>query len=649
MSQNPMAVFLATALTLSGIGGAARAQSTAPSLASLSPKLAWIVKEKLRGGYNYNPPLEYFPIAKNCGMNAIISRLEIANQPSGDVNLVGTLKPGARKPDALISYELIEPSSKLARELGLHWFYMLNLAGSYGNYIDGIRDNPRRFNNGKLPASTDDIYWQRVVEDRFLRVARMLQGDEYQIDGFLIDPEMYALRGATPPGLDVGDFALDQFLKAKGMDLDLSGMDMDARHTWLRKHKLTADLETFQIERIETLATRTRERVQELFPDAVFGFLLWRDSLWFRAVARGFGTARTPCFVGPESTYPGGFSPEFLKYRDFVRREADAPILFVPGLSLSCDESDALMKVLPGNLYHRSATTEGYWFWALSRAFGDAAQRGRATAMLARVNSELNRRANAAGPYESSLKPAPLPAGIPAHLHDTLLSARSWTRPDASALPATMPAGRTAMGLRGLHTLVFAAEKGKRYTLRIRNVQLGRYTSPTSVSFFRPGASQIKIPDIPLHATKDVSVIADVSGMWLVSITSHNNAFTVDPADSGAVLYAPGKVAGCGGKGEGRIYRWFFYVPRHVDTFTMNYGGTGHEPATFRVFRSDGSVDFEHSDVRKSTTREVRAGDEAGQVWWLETSGIVEDYAFGFTGIPTLFASDPARLLCPTR
>ena len=71
--------------------------------------------------------------------------------------------------------------------------------------------NPRRFNNGKLQSPLDEIYWTRVVENRFLRVADMLSGDEYQIDGFLIDPEMYAQKGAVPGDIDYGDFALSRF------------------------------------------------------------------------------------------------------------------------------------------------------------------------------------------------------------------------------------------------------------------------------------------------------------------------------------------------------------------------------------------------------------------------------------------------------
>jgi len=134
----------------------------------LSPRLAWVRREKIRAGYNYNPPVAYFALAKKCGLNAIISRLEIANSDAGDVALRRRLEPGAPTPAALVSYDLIQASAGRARQLGMHWFFMINLGAARANIDDGFRNNPRRYNNGRLFAPTDDIYWTRVTENRFL-------------------------------------------------------------------------------------------------------------------------------------------------------------------------------------------------------------------------------------------------------------------------------------------------------------------------------------------------------------------------------------------------------------------------------------------------------------------------------------------------
>lgn len=650
VTRYPFTRLLAAALCLGASTMAAQGQHDLGTgvEAAMSPKLAWIAKDKMRAGYNYNAPLEFYPIAKACGMNAIFARLEIANDPRGDVGLLDTLKPGARKSDALQSYELIEPSSRLAKKLGLHWFYMLDMAGSRGNYNDGVRDNPRRYNNGELFAPTDDIYWTRVVENRFMRVAEMVRGPEFQIDGFLIDPEMYALHGSTPPGLDVGDYALGEFLEHAGLTMDFKGLSMEERHERLGKQNLLERLEAFQFERVKALAQRTRERVQAIHPDAVFGFFLWRKSFWFRAVAAGLSTARTPCLVGPESTYSGVFDEHFLAYQDHVRREAKVPILFVPGLALGSEDAPDMLAAFEGNLYHRGITTQGYWFWALSRAFGNAEKRGTVSKMLATVNSELDKYSQSGGKHDSPLKPKALPAGVPTHLQDTLLAARSWVPVPETALPdkAPPPAG---MQLRGLHTFVFRARKGDKVAFQVMNVRLGQYFSPTSVKAFRPDGSEVDVGMVPLNESRELTVEVDQTGNWLVAVTSGKtvgNAFRVSSAAPQTVLYAPrGPVAGC--RGEEAVFRYFFYVPKATQSFELEMAASKGEVATFRLFGPDGALLQEEVALTRKVTRTIDAKALAGRVCWLETTDVIEDHSFELIGIPTIFACEPGQLLVP--
>ncbi|MDP6356054.1 MAG: hypothetical protein QF473_13175 [Planctomycetota bacterium] len=611
--------------------------------AAMSPKLAWIAREKIRAGYNYNASLESFQFARKCGLNAIFSRLEIANSPSGDVGLRASLSRGKRKPDALVSFELIEPSSRLAKQLGLHWFYMLDLAASRGNYHEGIRGHTRRYNNGRLFAPTDNIYWTRVVENRFLRVAKMLQDDPFQIDGFLIDTEMYSLGGATPPGLDYGDYALGEFVKEKGLKVEFRKLSIPERQEWVKGKRLEGELEKFQFDRIEALARQTREKVQAFHPDALFGFFLWRDSFWFRAAAAGFATARTPCLVGPESTYPGGYSDDFLDYQDHVRRKAGVPILFVPGLALGLPSSPGRLKVLPGNLFHRSIRSQGYWFWSLSR-LGNVEQRKPFLELLGSVNSELDHYLGSHGEYRSPLRPAPLPMDIPAHLQDTLLRARSWLRLPKDTLPTDPPAP-SGMGLRGLHTFVFKAEKGDEAKFVVKNRQLGRYISPTAVMCFRPDGSKIQFDNIPLNQSSEIAVKVDASGAWVFAATSHNNAYFIEPQESGAVLYSPRAVGGCGGKSD--AYRYFFYVPKETEAFHLRMGGSQHESASFRLFAPNGQQILEEKNQTKVVKREIKAPGLAGRVCWLEITDIVEDHSFELLDIPNVFAARPEQLLAP--
>ena len=620
--------------------------------ARLAPRLAWITKEKIRAGYNYCPPIEYYSLAEQCGMNAIIARIEIANDPSGDEGLRARLKPGQRTPHVLESLDLLVGSSRAAKQLGLHFFYMLNTGGSMGNVKDGFRGNPRRYNNGDTFSPMDDVYWTRVVEARFLRVARMLEPDEFQIDGFMIDPEMYALGGRLPGDVDYGDFALGEFMAAQGVKLDFKAMSIAERRGAIEQRGLARDLYQFQFERVKALAQRTRERVHAVHPDAIFGVITWRDWLWYKAVAAGFATERTPFFVGPESTYPGSFDGEFVKVHASVRQQAGVPILFVPGLRFGLEGKPPAvptehMKVLPGNLYHRAINTHGYWFWALTRMGRTPEQRKPFLDVLRRVNNELDKHLASGGKYGSPLKPAPLPTGEPPGLQELLVDVRSWRPLPASALPVDPPPA-VPVCFRGLHTFVLHAGAAEEFVLHLRNRPLGRYTAPTACTLYRPDGAIQRPDDIPLGQTRRLSHEADHPSLWLAGVTSHNNAFVVLPGTRGAAIVERGSFRLSGNARSG-TYRLFFYVPKGTKSFVLSLRGHTHEWTTFRVFDSAGTQLLEERELKKQVQRTVSVRGHDGKVWWIETSEMVDDLRFALEGIPNIVALRPQDLLAPRK
>lgn len=618
-------------------------------LAQLSPNLSWIRTEGFRLGYNYSASLDWYPRAKVCGMNGIISRLEIANDPSGDEALDGKYPEAGKVPDFLRCWRLVRPSSRAAEQNGLRFFYMLNLGSSRGTINDGFRDNPRRYNNAKLFSPLDDIYWTRVVENRFLRVAEMLAGDEYAIDGFLIDPEMYAEGGATPSDVDYGDFALSEFVKATGEELEFEGVSIAQRRRLIAERGLKDRLYEFESERVRAFAQRTRQKLQAKVPDAILGFFLWRDHLWFKAVAAGFSTPTVPCWVGPESTYPGAFDEAFLDYQDAVRRQAGVPILFVPGLRYGYEGGAApteFLKVLPGNLYHRSINTQGYWFWAMSRLGRTENERAPFIKVLRTVNAELDRFFAANRKYQSLLRPAPLPAGLPMNLRDLLSGIGAWQPVPPEALPKNDP-GPAGMSLRGLSAFGVLAKEGQEIAFRVQNVRLGPYTSATACTFYGPDGSQAQQCQIPLGETRTVTQQADKAGVWILAITSHNNAFWIMPEADSCVLASPQGFHLCKSRGPQKLSRFFFYVPRAAASFKIQMSASEGETATFRVFNAAGEMVCQHEKLDKEITEEFVTGDQAGRVWWLETQEAVEDHGFLLVGIPNIVAARADRLLVP--
>jgi hypothetical protein len=302
----------------------------------------------------------------------------------------------------------VQPSARLAKELALNWFFMVNLAALDGNYQDGVKDNPRRYNNGKIWAPTDSIYWTRVVENRFLRVANLCRGEQYRVDGFLIDPEMYLLDSAKPTAPDFGDYAMQQFLHSQELKFEYLNATIRERKNWLVRNRLMDELLRFQFDAIKKMALRTRQRLQAVVPGAILGFFMWRNNIWFKAVAAGFATEQTPCFVGPELTYPGGFSILFLRYSELVKKQAGVPILYVPGLDLSHQRAMAAGKALTGNLYHRCINSDGYYFWSLQRSFDTAAPEP-VLKLLSKVNAELDKYEQSDGRYSSPLRAKAFP------------------------------------------------------------------------------------------------------------------------------------------------------------------------------------------------------------------------------------------------
>ena len=624
--------------------------------AQLSPKLSWIVNEKFRASYNFAAPPELYEAAKACGLNAIISRLDIANDPSGDVALRKSMKPGDAKPIPLLCYDLVRPSSRRAKELGLHWFFMVNPGAFKENFDDGLRDNPRRHDNGWNFSATDDIFWTRVIENRFLRVAEMLRGDEYQIDGFMLDPEMYAHDGARPAGgVDFGDFALGQFSNAEGVTFAYQELSIAERRESVRQRGLTEKLTQFQFQRIKALAQRTRRRVQAVHPEALFGSLLWGNSIWDRALAAGFSTPSTPYMVFPEQTYPGEYSEAFLQLQDRVRREAKVPILFVPGVGiksyaqtvLTAEQKAARMKIMPANVYHWAIRSQGYWIYHLT-TLEDPETHADFLTLTGTVHGELDRYLAAGGQYESALKPGPLPSGVPIHVRNALRDARAWqwSPVPKKALPPNPPSA-TALQFRGLHTFVLQARAGDRFEFDIDHARVGNYSEPVSVTAHKPDSAQVSYEPIPLGGSATIVVNADQPGTWVVVVDAGRNACVLRTRGPASALYHPDGSASVWGKRDS-VLRYFFFVPEKTARFVFKPTAYGQEDATFRLFGPDGKLIVEEQNLTHPVQHQIDAGPLAGKVCWIEVSDIMEDCYFALEGIPNILATEPDRLLVPT-
>ena len=619
--------------------------------ANWSPRIQWIAKERIRATYNYSFMVPWYAEAKRMGLNAVITRLEIPNSPEQARELRRTSGD-----DFWMIHDLdkVQASGRAAKEQGIHLLVMVGMGASAVTIEDGFRDNPRRYNNGEDFSPLDEIYWTRVVENRFLWLADMLQGQEYQLDGFMIDPEMYAAGARHGPDVDYGDYALEQFTQATGIDLEYKSLSIAERAKLIDREGLEARYEQFQFERIKSLAARTRERVQAKVPDAILGFFIWRNTLWYRALAAGFSTPEVPCLVATESTYPGTFDDQFLNNAQQLRQQAGASVLYIPGVAMFWGKSPEYLEALAANSYHRAIHTDGYWIYAFGLLGDTPEQRRPYFDAFGATNRELIKWAEsraAGSKYESSLAARPVPIDAPPELSTRIYDIRRWQPIEPSQLSPKLPPP-TGMVLRGKQIFYMKAKRGDKLALDVRTVKLGSYASPTVCQFYRPGMTSIDKPEIPPGEMRRVEVVADEEGYWACVVASLNNAFEVMPLSRSATIWPPegDGVWLCTDLGKKKLRRCFFVVPESTESFKMQYFAEPGEPATFRLFAPDGKLAHEHVHLTEPAGNEVRVDpDVSARVWWLESENTQEDHHFSVF-VPegeVAVAARPEQLLVP--
>lgn len=607
-----------------------RPPATATPTSNWSPKIQWIAKERFRGAYSYSCELSYFPEAQRAGVNAIITRLEIPNTPKQAKEL-----RSATNSDFWMLRDLdkVKATGRAAKEHQIHLFVMVNMGASPVTIDDGFRNNARRYNNGTDFSPIDDIYWTRVVENRLLWLADMLAGSDCQVDGFMIDPEMYAAGARHGPDIDYGDFAMREFTQATGIEFAFESLTIAERIRLINRKQLASQYRQFQFNRLQALAQQTREKLQAKVPDAIMGFFIWRNILWYQAVAAGFSTPRVPCLVGTESTYPGTFDELFLQEAQQKRKQAAVPILYIPGVAVLGGKSPEYLAAIAANSYHRAIHTDGYWIYSFA-LFGDKpAERKPYLDVFTTTNRELDRwaRARATGAsYQTTLSAGPVPIDVPAKLYEQIFDVRRWRPLTAEELPKNPPQS-TALVLRGKHTFFIRAQRGDKLAMNVRTIQLGNYTSPTACQFFRPDMTSIQTPQIPPGENKRIEVVADVKGFWACVVGSLNNAYEVTPLSKTAAIWAPDDDAlwACASPASSQPQRFFFAIPNDVEQFTIQYFSEPTEPATFRLFDPDGKLLHEHVRLTKLASHEVHVdpGIKA-RAWWVETDQAAEDHFF---------------------
>ncbi len=585
---------------------------------------AWVEQEKIRS--YWGPPVELIEPLHDAGFNVIIQRLELAvnnEQRAADqkVNVEGYTFEQAE--------QIIKESSALCKKLGMRYFFCLNLSAMPHIAQAGFKDNPRRCVDGVRPCPLDELYWNRIIINRFNKAMELLDGENYRIDGFIIDPEMYAFPNTimTLPCYCkdcIAEFATEN-PKAGAM------VDVNDKAEWLVQQGLAKNFEDSQFNRMCRVVKQVEKAVHAERSDLVIGFAIWENSLWFKAFATGLSSESMPVMIIDEMpTYSGAYDESYLAYQQTLANQVPVPFINCPGIWINRNASgevpEKLLKVVPGNLYHRTIRADGYFLYASDRWGGNRQTAAPFTTVFKTINAELDKYLKSNGTYQSSWKPQRLPVDPPANLRSLLAQAQGWQlikEPNAAMSSLSTPHLRESEGQ--THIIIFKAKKGDQVRITMTTAQLGHYIDKGSLSVFAPDANGIG--DIFCECNKSASynMEANQSGAYAVVATANSNAYAIDIAGAPWVVVSPTiKLNRVGGK-------LFFYVPQDMKTLSASLGGGG-ERADFVLYDPDGAAVYSKKAVEGPETVELSVAGKSG-VWAIEIANIEDDTLFSIKDI----------------
>lgn len=598
--------------------------------------LAWVHRDKIRMGWT-PVQMEQYHRMKQAGMNAVMPRHEL------DVVLhydpANAEKPLSKNDAEMIA--AIREEAKLSKKLGLKYFHSLNLAAESQNYEMGFKDNPARFNDGRLPSPVDPVYWNRVIVDRVRRVLDLLEDKKtYALDAIIIDPEMYALADGLPGHADYGRFAFETYLKESKTVPPLAELTTAAeREAWIVAKKLKPAYERWQFNRVRDFGRQLERVVHSRRPELILGYIIYENKMWFHAMADGLSTKKMPAFVGPETTYSGVMDERMAAYLNQIRRELKVPVLLVPGVMMMQDKGQApleLLKVLPGNIYQRCQMTEGYWVYAIYTFGNTEAEQKPFFDALKIVDDALDMQARTG--RVASLKAQPLPIAKPAGFDALIGDARNWVPLPAGTAMAQRPFA--PVKLRGSFPVMLWPKTREPATLSLSAIQLGVYLDQCEAVMLDANGQLLWRDIIPFNRTTVLRSPETPFGLVASLVGAGQNAFEVQDSNSDLVIVPDDYLtinAHFGFAG-----RYYFYVPPGKTDFKISLQGHAGETADYNLYDAGNEAVLNVKTLKATQTFDVKVTKPG--VWCIESEYVVDDAGFKLLDLPNIFAIRPTGL-----
>jgi len=307
---------------------------------------AWIDNEKIRGAMDFEhvDKRAHFAKLADSGINALV--VSFANLDVDTPEEIARMKKQAG----------------WCADLGLHLFVKTRLCGDKPE-LRYLIPGGRRYvdKNGlvlkKTPCPVDPVFWEAVVIKRGQLMAE--HSLNHNIDGWALDPEMYAADDTQFPGHCYCEDCLDEFLRARRLPAQARSKTRRSVAAWLGQQKLAGPYEAWQKQQVEAMARKAEQAMHKINPDLLIGVLVLDVDRWYyNAWARGFGTAKMPVIAFSESTYDTGATEYIPQAREHFK-QIGAHAVLCPGIHLRKFSAEEVAS----QLFYMSQDSAGYWLF----------------------------------------------------------------------------------------------------------------------------------------------------------------------------------------------------------------------------------------------------------------------------------------------
>ena len=604
---------------------------------------AWIDNQKIRGAFDFEhvDKREHFAKLAASGLNTLMvsfAQLDV-DQPAEITRL--------------------KKQAGWCAELGVHMFVTTRLCGHKPESRYLIPAGRRYVDsNGleleKTPCPVDPVFWEAVVIKRAQLVAE--HSLSHNIDGWGLDPEMYAADYTEFPGYCYCEDCLREFLQDRGLPVQARPEARRSISSWLRHKKLAGSHETWQKQQVEALARKAEQAVHRINPDFLIGVLVLDVNNWYyNAWARGFGTAKMPVIAFSESTYVSGATEYILRAQEHLK-QIGAHAVMCPGMWLRKFPAEEIA----GQLFYMAQDSVGFWAFSTyglamkpeevpTNDFSWTPRQHKDYLDAFRLTGEeLDRQAKEGNAFAPKLKLVQRRAApqVKAAAAEPVGAMRPLHPGGQSARPAEEPTR-----LRYEAVFYVPATAGDAMALKLASYSEGIRDDQPTYALIAPGGEILVQGALPLDTPPaDLNVTAPETGLYKLGLTTKANLFSAAIDMPHAVQSVNDTVSVVK-----HTLKMYFYVPEGCAEFFVKVGTPYvQEQARVIVWDPTGkeAANAQTTDLVPAHAIVAPTPEQRGKVWSFQI--LPADHGVFYSGnliwdprLPPYLAESPEAMLVP--